>query len=354
MGRAPAFWTEENTRLIREHFVAVALSVREYERSDAVGKFLREAGIKLAKLEGCLWGVTAGGRILESNLVIGEGKQSFKLEFNLKGALEKWQALAEAERAPGAVQVGELGPVDTAHALLEPPDGAVILKIFYRAFMRDGNKLRYLTGRDLWFDEKGGKTGVDPGMTMPQAQPDHMWLTGAEAKSLMPAHPGIGDTFPMPAGIADRLVRRHLNPRSLYDGHSDGLDRGLIRAADLNLTAEAVSEGSVRLRLDGRAKLGQEPAPEVVAGGVASMNSWGYEPRLLGFLEYDPRKQVFTRFDGVAWGDHFGRVGLSFGASRPGCQPLGISFELVQGNRPADRVPPGSASPVRPYFDPAR
>lgn len=352
MGRAPAFWTEENTRLIRQNFVSVALSVREYERSDAVGRFLRDSGIKLANLEGCLWGVTAGGKILESNMPVVEGKPTFKMNFDLKAALEKWQALPEEERAPGAVKVGEMGAVDTQHAELPPPDGAVILKLFYRAFMRDGNKVRYLTGQDLWLDEKGGKTVVDPGMTMPQAQPDHMWLTEAEGKSLMPAAPRVGDTFPMPEGIADRLVRRHLNPRTLYDGHSDGLDRGSVRAAHLNLTVESLSEDKVRLRLDGQAKLGKEPAPDVMTRGVACTTSWGYDPTLLGFLEYDPGKKVFTRFDVVAWGDQFGRVGLTFGAARPGCQPLGISFELVQGNRPADRVPPGSSSNARPYFDP--
>lgn len=181
-----------------------------------------------------------------------------------------------------------------------------------------------------------------------------MWLAEAEWKSLMPANPRAGDTFAMPAGIADRLVRRHLNPRSVYDGHSDGLDRSSVRAAELNLTVEAVSRDRVRLRLDGHAKLGKQPTADVVAGKIASMSHWGYEPKLLGFLEYDRQKQVFTRFDVVALGDQFGRVGLSIGAARPGCQPLGVTFELVKGDRPADCVPPGSASIARPYFDPGR
>jgi len=43
VGRAPAFWTEENTKLIRENFVAVSLSVLEYDRTDAVGRFLRDS-----------------------------------------------------------------------------------------------------------------------------------------------------------------------------------------------------------------------------------------------------------------------------------------------------------------------
>jgi len=100
VGRAPALWTEENTKLIRENFVAVSLSVSEYDRTDAVGQFLRDSGLKLSRLEGCLWCVTPGGKILESNLVITEGKESFKPKFDLKGALEKWQALPDSERGP--------------------------------------------------------------------------------------------------------------------------------------------------------------------------------------------------------------------------------------------------------------
>ncbi len=357
MGRAPALWTEENTKLMQDNFVAVSLSVLEYDRTDAVGQFLRDSGVKLRRLEGCLWCVTPGGKILESNLVVEKGKESFKPDFDLKGALEKWQALPEAERVPGAVQVGEMDTVDRQRAVLTPPPGTLILKLYYRAFMCEDNKLRYLTDNDLWHDEKGEKTEaklVHRRITTPQAHPDHMWLSEAEWKSLMPVNPRVGDKFAMPAGIADRLVRRHLNPRSVYDGHSDGLDIASVSAAELNLTVEAVSANRVRLRLDGHAKLGQPPTPDVLAGKIASMSQWGYDPKLLGFLEYDPQKQVFTRFDVVALGDQFGRVGLTIGAARPGCQPLGITFELVTGDRPADRVPPGSASTARPYFDPKR
>jgi hypothetical protein len=357
VGRAPAFWTEENTKLIRENFVAVSLYVMDYDRADAVGQFLRDSGIKLKRLEGAFWCVTPGGKILESNLVIKEGKESFKPEFDLKGAMEKWLALPDVERAPGAVKVGAMDKVDVQRAVLAPPPGTLILKLHYRAFMRGDGKIRYLTENDLWYDEKRDKTeakSVHKRITTGQAQPDHMWLSEAEWKSLMPPNPRVGDTFAMPAGVADRLVRRHLNPRTIYDGHSDGLDPASVRAAELNLSVEAVSADRVRLRLNGHAKLGTESPPDVVDGKIASMNQWGYEPTLLGFLEYDPKKQVFTRFDVVALGDQFGRVGLTFGAARPGCQPLGVTFEFVTGDTPADRVPPGSASNSRPYFDPKR
>jgi hypothetical protein len=353
VGRAPAFWTEENTRLIRDHFVAVSLSNVDQNRKDAVGQFLRDAGMQLPGAGGSQWCVTAAGKVLESNNHNGLG-------FNLKRALEKWQALPEAERTPGAVKVPELGEVDGQRAAPKPPPGTLILKLYYRAFTRSPEgKFRYLTGKDLWHDEQGEKTEAKfdetyPGqITTPQAQPDHMWLAEAEWKALMPADPRPGDKVSLPAALADRLVRRHLNPLSVY-GETEPLQRREVRSAELTLTIQEVSKAQVRLRLEGQAKLGKEPPAEAVAGRTACVKDWGYEPRLLGFLEYDPQKRVFTRFDVLALGDHFGRLGICDSGARPGLQPLGISFELVKGDRPADQVPPGRAPTARHYFDPAR
>ena len=87
-------------------------------------------------------------------------------------------------------------------------------------------------------------------------------------------------------------------------------------------------------------------------GNVASLDQWGFEPRVLGFLEYDPQQQIFTRFDIVALGEHFGRFGSGRRApSRIGLQPLGIAFQLVKGDKPADRIPPGRPSNSRNYFN---
>ncbi len=353
MGRAPAFWTEENTRLIRDHFIAVSLSNIDQNRQDAVGQFLREAGMQLPGAGGSQWCVTAGGRVLEGNSHDGTS-------FSVRRALEKWQALPASERAPGAVRVKERGAVDARRAPPAPPPGTLILAVYYRAFMRTPEgRLRYLTGKDLWHDEHGVKTEAEfdatyPGhITTPQAQPDHMWLAEAEWQALMPADPRPGDRVALPAALADRLVRRHLNPLTVY-GETEPVERRDVRAAELRLTVEAVSAARVRMRLEGRAKLGKEPPGGALTGRIACVTEWGYEPGVLGFLEYDPGKRVFTRFDVVALGDHFGRLGICDSGARPGLQPLGVSFELVQGDRPADRVPPGRAATARQYFDAAR
>jgi hypothetical protein len=349
VGRAPAFWSEENTRLIKQHFVPVAVSNVEQQRQDAVGWFFRDAGMRLPGAGGSQWCVTASGKVLESNNHSGLG-------FNMKEALRKWRALPAAERAPGAVKVGELGEIDVSRALPSPPPGGLIVKVYYRAFMRDGGKLRYVVGKDLWHDEQGQRTDdvydvQYPGTNVaPQAQPDHMWLSEGEWKSLLPAAPREGETHAVPAAITDRIIRWHLNPLTVY-GVTNALNPQAVRAGELNLTVDSVAPESVRLRLDGFASLGTAaPPPDVVAGKRACMDHWGYEPRLLGMLEYDPNGQRITRFDVVALGDHFGPLATGDGASRVGLQPLGISFELVTKASPADCYPPGRARSLQDYF----
>jgi hypothetical protein len=169
----------------------------------------------------------------------------------------------------------------------------------------------------------------------------------------MPAVPHRGDKFPVPAAIADRFLRWHLNPLQVY-GESTPLGRAAIRAGALELTVTTVRPNLVRLWLDGFARLGKEATAGVRDGSAACLDQWGYEPRVLGLLEYDPRTRKFSRFDVVALGDHFGRLGICDSAARPGCQPLGISFELVAGDRPADRVPPGRTLVSRTYFATAK
>ena len=348
MGRAPAFWTAENSKQIADNFVAVSVSNYDQGRKDAVGQLFKDAKMQLPGAGGSQWAVTASGKVLEANNHHGTG-------FNIKQALAKWNALPAAERAPGAVKIGDTGEVDPVRTVPTPPVGGLILKVYYRAFMRDGGKLRYVTGKDLWHDEFGKQTeeAFDkqyPGrITTAQAQPDHMWLTEAEWKSLLRADPKQGDKTAVPAGISDRFIRWHLNPLSVY-GETTSLGPKAIRAGELTVTVDAVSLSSIKLRLDGFARIGSEAPKDVAEGQSACIKEWGYEPRVLGFIDYDRAKKVITRFDVVALGDHFGRLGISDSATRIGLQPLGISFELVSGDVPANRIPPGRTPTAKSYF----
>ncbi|MFT5468289.1 MAG: hypothetical protein ACI8UO_003398 [Verrucomicrobiales bacterium] len=293
--------------------------------------------------------LTASGKVLSKTGGAG---------IDLEKTLEEWRALPKAERAPGAVKIADRGAADPQYVELSPPQGGLIIKVYTRALMSDGEgKHRYVTGKDLWLDEDGKETleaDYQDGRTAAhQAQPHHMWLSEPEWKSLMPANPMEGDEAPLPSAIADRIFRWHLNPLRFYGRYGpDALDSKDVQAGQMTLTTESVSPDVVRLRLEGAARLGQIPPADVVEGKTASLDRWGYEPRVLGFLEYNPRTRVITRFDIVALGEHFGRLGLGRRApSRIGLQPLGIAFQLINGDQPADRVPPGRPSNSRSYFD---
>ena len=66
----------------------------------------------------------------------------------------------------------------------------------------------------------------------------------------------------------------------------------------------------------------------------------GYDTQLSGVLEYDPDRKAFTRFDFVSIGDWWGGEREQGRFARPGKTPLGIAFELAQGDRASDLVPP--------------
>lgn len=354
-------------RLIQDNFVAVSVSNFDRDRRDAVGEFVRACGMQFPRAGGSRWFVTADGKLLGNDPRL---------------ALKQWRNLPASQRKPGAVHVAAMKTIDSERALTPPPEGALILKVYYRAFMRrDEGGLRYVRGADLWHDEigkraEGAGEEVPPddvtvciaadepagprgrhaeslgygSVTTPQAQPDHVWLAESEWRALMPAQPRRGDNVPVPASLADRLVRCHLNPLHVY-GEANPLEQQQVRAAEVTLTVAETSADVVRLRLEGFARLGKAVTPAVKKSRRAFLNQWGYEPRLLGYLEYNPRTRTFTRFDVVALGDQFGRLGLFDSAARPGLQPLGIAFELVRHPAPADRIPPGRTMPARTYFD---
>ena len=86
----------------------------------------------------------------------------------------------------------------------------------------------------------------------------------------------------------------------------------------------------LRMRLDGSALLMTDADP--------AKAQRGYDARLNGVLIYDPQQKAFTRFDAVAIGDYWGGDYEGGRFKRPGRTPLGISFELVRGDRAVDRL----------------
>ena len=107
--------------LIRDRFVAVAVNLSYANgRKDADGDFLRAIGGPFTGT-GCWLCVTADGK---------------KLGGDLRQALKRWDELPESARRPGAVRLGERGPVHTSGEP-QPPPGGLILKVYYRNLARE-------------------------------------------------------------------------------------------------------------------------------------------------------------------------------------------------------------------------
>jgi hypothetical protein len=248
-------------------------------------------------------------------------------------ALEAWNALPEEERKPGGVDLGARGPVDPKTALAPPPEGGLILRLYYRSLAyRPDRELRAATQDD--FPHGQGRVNLD-------AQPNFLWMTASQVKAMLPTEPKKGDKHPVPASVTELVFRHYLMPIKAFCACS-GWGKDGVRGGELNLIVEEVSADSVQLRLDGFAQLGAVYDPE---RGAALTGPFGYEPRVLGRLSYDPRSQKITRFEFVALGDTFGYPNAQNDLAwrpcwRAGRQPLGVAFEMVPGNSPIERIPP--------------
>ena len=329
-GRALAFSDAEIVRMGREDYVSVAADDwYQRRRQDAEGKFFISVaeqgprrGVGGATRQG-IYCLTADGKLLAYK---NAGLSAEVMREVLQAGLRKWRQLPEDERRAGAVTVPEHGPVDPRYSRTAPA-GGLILNVHAR--------LLDLTGAGK-FTDAVCKVGAGD-----EASRDHLWLTEAEWRSLMPAQAKSGEQFPVPPRIAERIARFHLVDDTR--GEPDFWLREEVRSSEMKLTVEEATAGRVRLRLDGAVMLQAQP----------KRGERGYDARLLGYLEYDPQKGTMERFDLVAVGEHWGE-GAHTGPARPGRTPLGVAFELARGRSPADLIAPQAAREVNEYFSKGR
>ena len=136
---------------------------------------------------------------------------------------------------------------------------------------------------------------------------------------MVPANPAKGSQVPVPATLCERMFRWHLDPAT---GVSEGRNFADTRTGtgQLRLVVESVSDDSIRLRLEGAAKLENARRTLPVS----------YEPALLGYLTFDRARKSFTRFDLLALGEVKGSPGgENRQGERIGTHLLGIAFELA-------------------------
>lgn len=229
--------------------------------------------------------------------------------------LQRWRQLPRAERRA----VDYLGKYEVKREP-SPPPGGLVLNVFARPLVRD-------SGGDLEiYRNPRAHLSKEPGR-------DHLWLTRAEWKSLVPAQAEVGERLAVPGPIADRLCRRYLIDLVRIGGEGGPRRPEDVLARDLVLTVEEVTPARLRLRLEGTPRFVSR-GPEYGAPQKEGRKDMFH---LRGIVEYDRKAAVFTRFDIVALCEtgHYDEIGKKL-------VPLGVVLELNRGETPADRVRPHS------------
>jgi hypothetical protein len=263
-------------------------------------------------------GVKAGGNHIviatAGGLPLGGTYVSMKAK-DLAPALEKYRSLPEAERKPTLPDLRDAKP---GKPVPEPPAGGLILRGYCAFLQRE--KTGALDRRQVWYFEK------NPDRWEVETQSDFLWMTPEERKSLVPASSTPGTRYSVPAPIQARFYG------TIGIDYMTGSVPALpCRESTMTLTVERSTAERIALRLDGYAKLGEE-----FEKGVGR----GCEVRVLGFVEYDPKKGAFRRFDVVGTGKAWRSAHTYSALKLQDPWMYGIACELVAGETPAERIPP--------------
>jgi hypothetical protein len=251
---------------------------------------------------------------------------------DIRKAYADWKALPEGERKPTLAKLVQDNPKT---ARLGPPPGALILRVYFSYLDAPAAGDPAPVKKTRWYSE-----------VIPSRMPgtDVMWVTEKEWKSMIPANPRKGEALAFPSTLAHRLLTYYASPEMIGWNNRP---YGDIRASEFTLTVDDTTATGFRLRLEGFARKGQ-------TFDEKSTKPMGGDFRFLGYLGYDAKKKAFDRFDLVALGKGWGSTGEpanmtsnEFVAYVPlyerGIRPygVGIAYQLVSGERQADRVPPG-------------
>ena len=330
MTRGVTFWNDETIQLIKEHFVADRVPTWVCRQESPEGEFLRDANIhkQWVTSSGYMSCVSASGKMLGHR--------------PCAEVLEAFHQLPESERKPNGVKVPELEADDAV--IPSPPEGGLVLRVHARFLARETDgKLRHAKPTDFPLMRANPRV-LKSWQLFLQPNTEYMWLTRDEWQSLVPAKPTPGEKQDVAAIIAERMARFHLTPQRATTSEGGIKGRQAVQEARMTLVVKQVSAEQIRMELEGFVHWGSDydASQATTPNGPLAQ---GYATPLFGRLEYDRRKQAFTRFDIVAPGDVWGRWGDANGKSmyveRPGRSPFGFAFELATGNSPSDRIPPG-------------
>jgi hypothetical protein len=249
----------------------------------------------------------------------------------LKNGLADWDKLPQTERKPGAVAVPKYAAdpelAKKNRRLTKPPANVLILRSYIRGLKPEAD------GR-----LRGPK--VIPQFYNIPAEPnrDFVWLLEGEWKSLMPAEPAKGQSFPVPDAVRDRICLWHI--AGGYHCLPGYYTPDRFQSREMTLTVEDATAREVTLRLTGAA---------AIKGGATY--------QFHGLLRYNPEKKTFNRFDVMALCDE-GHEPKSIPQNVAPFRHYGIAFELP-GDRTDDLLPPfylreNGGTPERYFANSAR
>src|SRR5215212_7609827 len=187
--------------MAKDQYVPVACDDwYQRRRRDAEGRFFKQVsdqsprgGNNSATRQG-IYLLTVSGKLLGYK---NAGQNPEVMRDFIRSGLGKWAKLPEAERRPGAVKVEEPGKLDATYART-PPENGLILNVHARLLERADAAGTNVQGLPKAGSILGGL--ADAQCTVgngDEASRDHLWLTEAEWKSLVPKNAKVGERSPV-------------------------------------------------------------------------------------------------------------------------------------------------------------
>lgn len=315
--RLSSFSDPEIIKLLQEKFIpATDNDFYNRRRKDEVGKFFMSVANQGPRSEGS--GTTQGHYIIApSGKLLGFNNNRDKwnrMKF-INEALKKWDALPDAEKKPGAVDVPPLSELtlDSKHHS-EIPEGGITLVASSRILKKENGNYAACTADD--HDHEWGHL----------AAIDRMWIQKGEWEKLVAIGKTGGAIDPR---LANRLARFHFMDFTRGEPATWNLED----VKTLTMTAKPLSDSSF-----------------AISGKVlVSDDTRGFDAELLAIVELDENDRP-TRFDIVILGGHWGHSEYT-GGSRPGKTPLGIAFRLGDPTKPEDQIRPQASHWMQAYWE---
>ncbi len=261
---------------------------------------------------------TASGEVLSS-------KRNLRLrEKELSPILKEFHKLTEAKRKPQLPDPATAKP--PRRPLPKLPKGGMAIEGFC-TYLDTDNQNSIRRAQRFYYEKNPDRWEVE-------TQSDTLWLKESEWKSLLPQELSPGRKHTVSQVIQNRFYS------TIGIDYMEGSVNSLpVRKSTMHLTVKKVTSSKIQLELAGYAYLGKEF--DITQKNQA--RSRGSELRIEGKLEFDSKKQKFTRFDivgvGSAWGNKMNYTNREV-LIRPYPWLYGIACKLITGDSPKDKLPP--------------